>query len=506
MVRGLSFSPDGKMLVSGGGGSNNQSDTRVRAWDVESGTELWTSFHNDMVWEIAFASNSDYVFSGSRDATVKVWDAASGEIVNTFFDTQPVTALAISSDGLLLASGSWAKTATVWNIATGEKLYTLHHSETVYSLAFSTDGNFLAGGSDNGIKTWSLSNGEELSTFGEAGFRSFLTFLPGEELLLSNVANGDLKIWNPINGDLVEDWPIGFYGVLSAAFSPDGKEIATGLYQDVTTKLWDVDNGQLLNELSENFHGTNCDGVNQIAFDPDGTRFITASACNNSKVSLWQRESEAPITLDTYNKGRVVFSPDGHLAVWVRYRDGADDILVWDADTNSELRAWRPGNNGQYINDLAFSPNGAMLAVAIAGDGKVQLWDIESEKLIRVYTDHEDVRDVTFSHDGNLIAAAVGDHGIKIWEVESGLLLKTLRGDDSWANDAVAIYVNVGLTFSPAGDMLVAGGSAVTFWSLESGELLLRVPMAAQTVFSPDGRLLLLSGYEGSVQLWGVLP
>ncbi len=67
--------------------------------------------------------------------------------------------------------------------------------------------------------------------------------------------------------------------VLSVAFSPDGRTLASGS-TDNTIKLWDVVSGQLLRTLTGH---TNF--VESVAFSPDG-RTLASGAYDNA-IELW---------------------------------------------------------------------------------------------------------------------------------------------------------------------------------------------------------------------------
>ena len=63
------------------------------------------------------------------------------------------------------------------------------------------------------------------------------------------------------------------------------------------------------------------------------------------------------------------------------------------------------------------------------------------------------------------------------------------------------------LDFSPAGDLLVVNGNELTIRDVLSGEVLLGLPNPApqgEVTFSPDGSLILVSGSDGVLYLYGV--
>jgi WD40 repeat protein len=67
-VRGLAFSPDGKLLASGG------DDWTVRLWRPATGEEVATlRGHTGRVSGVAFSANGAALVSASLDGTVKEW-------------------------------------------------------------------------------------------------------------------------------------------------------------------------------------------------------------------------------------------------------------------------------------------------------------------------------------------------------------------------------------------------------------------------------------------------
>jgi WD40 repeat protein len=66
--------------------------------------------------------------------------------------------------------------------------------------------------------------------------------------------------------------------VISVAFSPDGKTIATGS-EDKTVKLWSLDGREL-----QTFKG-HSSSVNSVTFSPDGKSIATGS--DDKTVKLW---------------------------------------------------------------------------------------------------------------------------------------------------------------------------------------------------------------------------
>ena len=71
-VSSVSFSPDGKRIVSGSW------DKTLKVWDAQTGQETLTlNGHLGGVSSVSFSPDGKRIVSSSRDKTVKVWDISS---------------------------------------------------------------------------------------------------------------------------------------------------------------------------------------------------------------------------------------------------------------------------------------------------------------------------------------------------------------------------------------------------------------------------------------------
>jgi WD40 repeat protein len=80
-VFAVAFSPDGRMLASGGGDwappAPPGQPSEVKLWDVAAGKELATlSEPGNMVFAVAFSPEGATLVTGNYDATAKLWDVS----------------------------------------------------------------------------------------------------------------------------------------------------------------------------------------------------------------------------------------------------------------------------------------------------------------------------------------------------------------------------------------------------------------------------------------------
>ena len=121
-VSSVSFSPDGKRIVSGSG------DGTVKVWDAATGQETLTlRGHSGTVFSVSFSPDGQRIVSGSADNTVKVWDAATGQETLTLKGhSNWVSSVSFSPDGKRIVSGSGERDKhgrpsqdLVWDAVTG---------------------------------------------------------------------------------------------------------------------------------------------------------------------------------------------------------------------------------------------------------------------------------------------------------------------------------------------------------------------------------------------------
>ena len=101
-------------------------------------------------------------------------------------------------------------------------------------------------------------------------------------------------------------------GVLSVAFSPDGRRIVSGS-EDQTLRLWDAASGQPIGEPLRGHE----DAVSSVAFSPDGRRIVSGS--EDRTLRLWDAASGQPLGEPLRGHedavSSVAFSPDGRRIV-----------------------------------------------------------------------------------------------------------------------------------------------------------------------------------------------
>ncbi|MEH2299314.1 MAG: caspase family protein, partial [Nostoc sp.] len=198
--------------------------------------------------------------------------------------------------------------------------------------------------------------------------------------------------------------------VISVAFSPDGKTIASA-NADKTVKLWNAATGKEITTLRGH-----SDTVNSVAFSPDGKTI--ASASGDKTMKLWNAATgKEIITLKGHSDTvkSVAFSPDGKT---IASASADKTVKLWNASTGKEIITLN--GHSDYVNSVAFSPDGKTIASASA-DKTVKLWNAATGKEITTLRGHSNyVNSVAFSPDGKTIASASADKTVKLWNAATG--------------------------------------------------------------------------------------
>jgi RNA polymerase sigma factor (sigma-70 family) len=120
------FSSDGKVLATVNDPPGNQVEYLIRLWDTTTGKELCRyNGHRISVVAVAFSPNGKLVVSGGggdQDNSIQVREAATGRLIRRFECHHSwVFAVAFAADGLTVASSAGDSTILLWDITRRQK-------------------------------------------------------------------------------------------------------------------------------------------------------------------------------------------------------------------------------------------------------------------------------------------------------------------------------------------------------------------------------------------------
>jgi hypothetical protein len=298
-ARALAFSPDGKLLVSGG-----NCDCSIRLWNVASGKNTAILKHSTRkedektlsVTAVAFGSDGKILASGGTDKIIQLWDVASSKNIASFKGHQgdrrgQIDALAFSPNGKSLASISSFETVRCWDLKSKKerKESKLSFTELMPAVAFvSTDTPlvaFLRGTPGN--RTFVLKPvGSDVPLLSCTGHKnldvcSSFDFSRDGKRAASTGLN-TARVWNTATGENLFTFtlPERSAHFRSPALSPDGKTLAcVSGFHIKTLRFYDLSSGKLL--ASKEIHAV----VRCLTFSPDGR---VLAACDGWNLKLWR--------------------------------------------------------------------------------------------------------------------------------------------------------------------------------------------------------------------------
>jgi WD40 repeat protein len=239
--------------------------------------------------------------------------------------------------------------------------------------------------------------------------------------------------------------------VESLAYSPDGKYIASGSFQEVI--LWDAQTGSLKQRIA----GFS-DRVVALAFSPNNKLLATGGGAPTEDGEI-----------------KIVEVPGGKVVA---------DIKNRHSDT---------------VFGVCFSPDGTKLATG-AADKFVKVFEVPSGKFLKSFEGHtHHVLDVGWKSDGKLLASASADNTIKVWDYEKGEQARTIPGHGK----QVTRLVFRGTT---AEFITASGDQTVRMWNVDNGGNTRNFGGSNDFLYavgiSGDGTIVAAGGEEGIVRLY----
>jgi len=290
--------------------------------------------HRGWVTSIATTyEQSGLVVSSSRDKKLMIWELTpDGEDIGyarrlLSGHGEPVASVVLSSDGQFALSGSWDKTMRLWDLNTGAPVRTFHgHTKDVNCVAFSGDNRQIVSGSrDKTLKLWNTlaeckyTIVEDMHT----DWISACVFSPSAKMPLIVSGGWDklVKVWNLSNCKLRTNL-VGHTGVVyTTTVSPDGSLCASG-GKDGTAMLWDVNDGKHLYSLDAG------STINGLTFSPKNYWLVAAT---DTSIKVWDLENKN--VLDELSST----NPPKNGIPWCV-------CLTWSADGNTLFAGSTDGN------------------------------------------------------------------------------------------------------------------------------------------------------------------
>lgn len=481
-----------------------------RAWDA----------HADAVSELAIAANGQAVISGGRDKQIKVWNTADGMLLRELSQAAAVSSLQLSGDGLRAASTGDDGSIQVWEVASGLPLQSVAghmpgpstvvrwhadgmtlvsaardqkvrvsktsiarswrpHLKPMYGFGLLNAGAVAVSSSEDGrVVLTDLSNGQTVRVLAE-GLREprALAIRPDGLRIAVGAADGEVKVWNAANNELLQTLMVG-KPIQSLAWSSDGLKLAAGTAVAASSP-------PATNPPATNPAGTGA-SASLVVYGAPATP--QPPQPGNELIKHQEVNAESPFV-------RVAFEGLGR-NLWSAHADGR--LSYWACATPSFLRRF---DHGGPVYAVAISRDGSTI-VSGSADQTVRLWDMATGQQRAQLTGHQGaVHAVAFTPDESMVVSAAADRTIRLWDVTGGRQLKQL------ANFEETIYT---VAVHPNGQTVAAAGAdrKVHLLNIATGvtEKILEghTDYVHSLLFDTKGTRLMSFGYAGNLKVWNL--
>jgi len=487
----IAFSPKGTLLVIGKRGG--QYGGSAELWDYATRERKHVLAESGGY--LALSPRGDRLATANwNQTTTKIWDLASGQFV-TNLNTGVVPAMALSPDGQALATsyGPWSSEVKLWDVTTGLQIGSFTNNQhKAWSLAFSPDGRLLVtGGADQIVRLWDVATRQQIRQLqGHGSEVVSVAFSTDGQTLASGSRDKTAMLWS-VHPNL--GVPMITNAFSRPIFSPDGYLVVAASGQNKLA-AWDVATCQL--------QATVADAYDAVAFSPDGSGLLTRGTnyfLRTFDVAARSAREPIPGRPSGETETSAALSPDGQILA----TGSTNGTLTFSDAKTGAVMATNVHAYERHIFQIAFSPNGKLLATTGITDGSelnpqaAKVWDTATHKLVAEPRGHTDlVIDITFSPDGKLLATCGVDDSIRFWDTTNWKEIPPSLGHKE--------YVKA-LTFSPNGKTLATtcNDGTMKLWSVATRRELasLKVPLASYVTFSPDGQTLAVQCDDGALRL-----
>lgn len=447
-VLAMAISSSGDWLVSG------DSKGSVFAWDLTSETmsrSFPMSGHRRAVSEIEFATASDSASSelkvsklatAGTDGNVVVWQLSDDgpKPLDEFQGHDgPINDLAWNANGTTLVTAGDDRKVRLhkWKMgeagAAGSSQTLSAHEEAVWTLSHSK-GRLISGALDGAIHIWDLNR--EFPGMSPLALRSHRRTIreiatnPDSHYFatLSSDRDKSCSVWLRSAGDGMEAVSVSAdttafgssdFRVTSFAWSPNSEFAAVA----------DSNRFVVLRIASEDAAAATTvedlplPGINAMAFSPDGQHLAAIGDAGVIQVlDIDELTKNSTTKLQLKSAGEADFNCIAAASDRTQFAGGTEDgsVLVWNSDAKWNLLF---GAHRDSVNDIAFSPNGNLLA-SVSDDKSVRVWRREGDGTFgtspMVLVKHEErIRSLAFASDANSLLTVSDDATAIVWRLDS---------------------------------------------------------------------------------------
>jgi len=484
IIKGLTFTPDGKEIVSAG------DDKVIRVWDWQAGKTVRTirgqaePGDEGKIYAMALSPDRRWLAAGGwmkvpqeSGHVIRLYDFTTGKLVALLKGhSNVVHALAFSPDSKRLVSGSSDLTAIVWDVGGQQPIHRLKgHTDNVYAVAFTSDGERVVTGSDDTtLRLWSVGDAALIAEMPghKKDIGRALAVSSSDGVIASGDRSGEIRLWDGKTGRYLRTLGNQGTSVGALRFSPDGKWLVSGVGGGrYHCHIWEVATGKRTITYAKHDNI-----VLAVAVSPDG-RLVATGGGDSQEIHLWD-----PMTGET----KQVLRGTG-AAVWAAGVSTDQLRIAWGATSN-----YRAHDDRGPLELQLRLPSGSQ------GLARPERVDEASVKdFVRAGTRHGSYALV--HREGGRPQRSDGILDVKKdGETQASIERNSTNG-----------FRHRAYAFTPDGQTIVSGGnngqiSAYDLKGKHLGSLIGHESEVWAVTPSPDGRLLVSGSDDQTIRLWNL--
>lgn len=473
-AEGVSWSPDGKYLaVSYRYSSSLRARTdEIYLWEINTSPRVTTQWSLPAAGNINWSPDSQSLLMSSYDAFYLI-DAASGAILKQM-PLGGIDSFELSSQGDQVAVGAGRDSVVIYTIPDLKERQRLNGLwDGAESISWSPSGDTMAASSTfvDGFFVWSVADGTLLHHVElQSHWFESISWSPDNQTVIVGGRDNRVYLYSAVTGEQVAVWgeqhPV---GTTHVDWSFDGRWIAWAGKKpmDGVGEIWSAE-GDFITRIPGTFAGDLLD--TPLAWSPVTDQLAIVIP---GKLQIW------------------AVRPDGQI------------ILLRETTISGS------------VNSIAWSFDGEQIAAGVTvyvdaeqnHSGSITIWQTSDLTIKRqIHTSAmESIGGIAWSPDNNFVAGSYGTPcptrgcaKLEVWSAITGELVKSFGNQEVGASS---------LTWSPDGKWLLANSSIhfseATLYPIQDGRLIYTIVAhhghVEAIAWSPDGRLIASTGYDGHI-------
>lgn len=313
----------------------------------------------------------------------------------------------------------------------------------------------------------------------------------------SGVTGKSLRVWELASGMELANPRDKVIPCPDSALSPDGRRCLR-LEPRAPLRLHDTASDAVISVFSAGHDGLEI--VCCVAFSPDGRRIVSGTYDEEGEgsIHIWDattatRLAHMRMWVDGIPQA-AAFSPDQQRLVSGHSR-GA--LQVWDAPSGRPL-FWLTGHEGA-VEAVAFSADGRRIVSGSSSDGTIRVWDAAEGPVVGQLKGHPDpVHEIVFSTDGQRLVTRSTNQTVWLWSAVDGVPISCLHASSYEVTEGGGARNSL---FADEQRVVHLSMDGIKVWDVVHGQQIVHIPSRrffwySKVVFSPDGHRCLVFGHD----------